>query len=102
MRSGYKPWEYRTLTLREAMNVVMAFNDNRRHDMQMVATMGSYIANFGGYGSDKTVRPSDLIPQAFSSTAGVPSKEWLEEQYRREREHFGDGDDSDDDEQSPE
>lgn len=71
------------------MNVVAAYNDNARRDLQMVATLGSYIANFAGMGRDKSsmVKPSDLIPEAFSD-GGIPSREWLEKQYERHHERL--------------
>lgn len=94
MRAGYKPWEFYRLTFREAMGVVMAFNDNQRRDMQLVATLGAYMYNSSGF-TEKEVSPSDLIPHAFSDTAGIPSKEWLEEQYRRHEEHWENGEKED-------
>ena len=67
------------------MGIVASYNDNQMRDLQLVATLGSYIANFAGFGSDKkVVKPSDLMPEAFrAGGGGTPSKEWLDAQYER-------------------
>lgn len=70
------------------MNVLRAFNDNERRDLRLVATLGSYMANLAGFGREKPVKPSDLIPQAFGKRSGLPSQEWLDEQYRRHEERL--------------
>lgn len=82
MREGYKPWEFRRLTLREALAVCGAHKETVRYEMQRLATVGSFIANFAGMGSEDFISPDDLIPDAFAS-GGVPSQEWMEEMYRR-------------------
>ena len=52
-----------------------------------MATLGSYIANFGGLGSEKVIKPQDLIPEAFGE-GRTPSREWLEKQYERHYERL--------------
>lgn len=64
------------------MAVTGAFNANRRHELQLLATLGSYIANFSGFGAEEVVEPEDLIPDAFG-TVGVPDREWLGKMYER-------------------
>lgn len=73
------------------MNVAMAFHDDRKTELQLVAVLGSFIVNYGGMGApDRMVRPEEIMPSAFDGMprGGVPTREELAKYYRRHEERL--------------